>query len=331
MTGKRGEARTRVVYLVCSHSNPDQVLRLVTLLRKGTTSRVVIHHDEAVSHLDPGSLAGLDGVHLLDPMPIGWGTFSYVEMVLRCMRWALANLEFDWLVLLSGQDYPIQPVSQIEASLASTDYDGFVKGFPVIEPGSRQDGEGLRRYFYRYHRVPVPAFLLPQRSSSGGVVTKVARNLRDAQPLLSVKRAFGSSGVQLGLRRIRTPFTAQFRCYRGSTWFTLSSKCVALLDRFVRSNPGYVRYYRRTWIPEESFVITILLNDPELKIFRDHKRFIRFRRQGAWHPEVLTVADLEPMLASGQQFARKFDASVDERVLDLLDERVHMAPTMPSE
>jgi hypothetical protein len=72
---------TRVVYLVCSHSNPDQVLRLVKLLRKGSgTSRVVIHHDEAVSHLDPASLVGLDGVHLLEPMPIEWGTFS----LLRC-------------------------------------------------------------------------------------------------------------------------------------------------------------------------------------------------------------------------------------------------------
>lgn len=323
---------TRVVYLVCSHSNPDQVLRLVTLLRNASaTSRVVIHHDEAVSHLDRGSLVGLDRVHLLDPMPIGWGTFSYVEMVLRCMRWTLANLEFDWLVLLSGQDYPIQPVSQIEASLASTEYDGFVKGFPVTEPGSRPDEEGLRRYFYRYHRVPLPAFLLPRRSSSEGVVSKAARNLRDVQPLLSVKRAFGSSGVQVGLRRLRTPFTAQFRCYRGSTWFTLSSECVAVLDRFVRGNPGYVRYYRRTWIPEESFIITILLNNPRLKLFRDHKRFIRFRAQGAWHPEVLTVEDLEPMLASGQHFARKFDVTMDERVLNLLDERVHMAPTVPSE
>jgi hypothetical protein len=322
---------TRVVYLVCSHSNPDQVLRLVKLLRKGSgTSRVVIHHDEAVSHLDPASLVGLDGVHLLEPMPIEWGTFSYVEMLLWCMRWALANLEFDWLVLLSGQDYPIQPVSQIERFLASTEYDGFVKGFAVSDPGS-QDGEGFRRYYYRYHRVPVPGFLLPRRSSSEGVVTKVARNLRDAQPLLSVKRAFRSSGVQLGLRRLRTPFTEHFRCYRGSTWLTLSSKCVALLDRFVRGNPGYVRYYRRTWIPEESFIITILLNNPGLNLFRDHKRFIRFRAQGAWHPEVLTVEDLEPMLASGQHFARKFDARADERVLNLLDERVHMAPTVSSD
>ena len=35
------------------------------------------------------------------------------------------------------------------------------------------------------------------------------------------------------------------------------------------------------------------------------------------------LADLEPMLASGLDFARKFDAQVDAAVLDAIDRRVH--------
>jgi hypothetical protein len=38
---------------------------------------------------------------------------------------------------------------------------------------------------------------------------------------------------------------------------------------------------------------------------------------------VLREADLERILASGLDFARKFDASVDARVLDELDRHVH--------
>ena len=39
-------------------------------------------------------------------------------------------------------------------------------------------------------------------------------------------------------------------------------------------------------------------------------------------PATLTVADLEAMLDSPDLFARKFDASVDGRVLDLLDAHI---------
>jgi hypothetical protein len=53
----------------------------------------------------------------------------------------------------------------------------------------------------------------------------------------------------------------------------------------------------------------------------DHRRFARFSRPGAPHPDTLTSADLDAALASGADFARKFDAEVDSEVLDRLDER----------
>ena len=41
---------------------------------------------------------------------------------------------------------------------------------------------------------------------------------------------------------------------------------------------------------------------------------------GAPSPDVLTSADFGELQASGADFARKFDARVDEEVLDRLDE-----------
>ena len=44
-------------------------------------------------------------------------------------------------------------------------------------------------------------------------------------------------------------------------------------------------------------------------------------RPGAPHPDTLTGGDLESVLSSGADFARKFDVEVDSEVLDRLDGR----------
>jgi hypothetical protein len=309
----------KVMYLVFSHVNPPQVARLVRLLRAGSSdSHVVLHHDEASSHLDPELLAGLANVHVLPYRPIAWGTFSWVNALLRAIRWALEYLEFEWLVLLSGQDYPTQSVSSIERFLATTEYDGFLKGFPL---GSRPEtaGEDLQRYLYRYYRIPVPSQLRSRFTGERGRGVRVARTIQGAQPIASLKR--GPSGLYVGVRRLRLPFDEEFRWYRGSTWFTLSRQSVAVLDRFVRTNARVMRYFRRMWIPEESFVATVLLNQPDLRLCSDHLRFIRFR--GGRHPDILTIRDADAVLSSGKHFGRKFDTRVDDRILDVIDEQVH--------
>jgi hypothetical protein len=323
----RGEpaGAAKVVYLVLSHVNPPQVAQLIRLLRRGSNhSHVVLHHDESSTHLDPRLLRDVSNVHLMRPIAITWGTFSLVDAVLRAIHWSLAHLEFDWLVLLSGQDYPIRPVPEIERFLATTRYDGFLKGFPL---GSRPEtaGEDLQRYLYRYYQVPAPSRLRARPGKSEGRGATVARRLRDAQPMFSFKR--GPSGVYVGIRRLRVPFDDRFRWHRGSTWFTLSRRSLVALDKFARSNARLMRYFRRMWIPEESFVPTVLLNQPDLGFCLDHLRYIRF---GAGrHPAILRTHDVEEVLSSGKHFGRKFDSSVDGRILGLIAARVHGPPPSP--
>jgi hypothetical protein len=75
-------------------------------------------------------------------------------------------------------------------------------------------------------------------------------------------------------------------------------------------------------VPSESFFASVLLNEAALTIERDNRRYVPFA-PGAPHPDTLTSGDYDTLLASGADFARKFDAAVDSRVLDLLDEHRH--------
>jgi Core-2/I-Branching enzyme len=296
----------RVAYLITSHALPDQVLRLVRTLRAGSPGApVVIHHDEQRSRLDEAALRALGGVELVrPPVAVAWGGGSQLDMLLRCFAWLVDRVEFDWMVTLSGQDYPIRPLAAIERDLATGGYDGYVEGALVAPPGwtrARVD-EFTSRYFYRHRPIRRPG-------------ARGRRALAAARPLLVMREM--PWGVLLG-RRCRVPFSPSFPCRRGSDWLSLSRAAVEAVVRAARSRPALVRHYRRTVLPTESFPQTVLHAAPGLRLSTATRRFTSWAL-GSPHPDVLRLADLERIVTSGADFARKFDAGVDRAVMDELD------------
>ena len=302
--------RPRLVYLITSHTLPDQLLRLCSVLRRGSPeARIVVHHDERRTQVDISRLASLGVERIEPPSALEWGSFSHLALHVRCLRWLLAGPHFDWVVLLSGQDYPIRPVSEIENGLAqaSTRFDALIEATPCPRPSRWRAAldEFTLRYHYRWHPIPAWASALTGR----------------ARPFVRVRRMPG--GPLVGWPALRSPFVNGFVCHTGADWFTLSRAAAEGIERFVRVRPQLLRYYRRTLFPTESCFQTILANDPSFRLQNDPRRYVVFDPRNTLHPQVLGCADLDAMLASGLDFARKFDATVDRLVLDELDRRVH--------
>jgi hypothetical protein len=295
-----------VAYLVVSHRNPEQVLRLVAALREGPSSEVVVRHDDRRSHLPQAEVEDL-GAHLLDDgIEVDWGSFSYLRMLLAALEWMLERLDPDWLLVLSGQDYPIRPLAEVEAFLEAAAEDAFLGSAWQLDttsrPGPRRE-EFFLRYAYRHYAVP--------RSTP--------RPPNAVRRLLYARDLPGGLGRRLGVRRVRLPFGPGLRCYVSTDWLTLSRRAAVAVTEHARDEPGLMRFWRRTIIPSEAFFATALLNDPALHIARWDRRFVLFPGPEAPHPEVLRHRDLDRLLASDAYFARKFDATVDGEVLDELD------------
>jgi hypothetical protein len=323
-----------VLYLITSHRNPDQVHRLARTLRRGSPrSPIVIHHDQSRTHLDPQGFPGLDGLHVLPfSIPVEWGDMSIVEMNLRSFEWVLRHLDFDWLVLLSGQDYPIKPVEEIESSLLNARHDGLMER-PSEVPNRilTEDKARIRysftfRYFYRYFRLPrwPGSSLIPLRVRRS-LTAALWKGLPRVQHLLFLHPMPPGVNVRLGFRRLRTPFTTTFRCYKASPWFSLNRRAVDRLVATGRRERDLWRYYQRTVIPDESFFQTILFNDPSFTFHDDNMVYSKWTPSSG-SPEVLTAKDLQEIVASGKHFARKFDINVDTGILDLLDEYLFPPP-----
>jgi hypothetical protein len=312
---------SKVLYLIASHTNPEQVLRLARTIRSNSPdSYILIHHDTASSELERSAFKSLEQVHILEhPISVKWGEFSLVEMELYCIDWLFTrSIQFDWLVFLSGQDYPIKPIVAIEQFLNTTDYDGFMEYFLATEPPLQPTQAGLhwkqdtgfKRFFYQYYS-------LPGSTQFKSLLFRLGRLINPLQSLmtLSVDRHSAKLGI-----RCKTPFNDIFQCYAGSQWHTLSYRCIEYIHRFVQQNPAIVNHYRRTLIPDESFFQTILLNQSSLNILNDNKRYI------AWNgskPAILRTRDFDRLVHSDCHFARKLDLTIDAQLFDQLDQQIH--------
>ncbi len=103
--------------------------------------------------------------------------------------------------------------------------------------------------------------------------------------------------------------------YAGSAWMSLSARAVEV----IASAPRQVTsFFQHVPVADEACFHTILRNDTALTFAPGDARYIRWT-EGEAHPEVLTISDLDSMVASGAHFGRKFDEDVDSSVLDRLD------------
>jgi len=317
----------RITYVVMAHSRERQLLRLVRVLRRESpNSSVVIHWDRQAPPLDAAPFLELGNVFLVEhPVHPEWGGFQVVAALLASMRTAMAVTRFDWIVFLSGQDYPITPLEQTEAELAASGCDSFLDAGTIASGRMafrwRRSGDTRlgRRYYFGYVALPAIGRRLPRRLR--GAMLRCAFLVDESQPFVSLWPMPAGVRWRLGVRRLRTPFGPGRPCRVGSMWLSLSRRgAERVLDR-AGDATRLVRHYRRTIIADESFFQTVVCADPKLTTAPDNGRYeIWEDSDSPLHPVTLTVDRLEQILSSGKHFARKFDEQLDSEVLDRIDE-----------
>jgi hypothetical protein len=318
---------------------------VATLQAAEPSSPIVIHHDRFQSNLDPAQFAEKPNIHLLtSDHPIVWGDMTLEAARWRVFRWILENLDVDWVMLLSEQDYPIVPLSELQEKLQASGVDAVISARRVdqlVDPSTRYDSE--KRYLYQYITVPksmasalgrrstnirvasdpVPPSALPDTAAAEpGLVAKakaILGRLIKAQPLVRFYQPpKGLGPPKLGVRALRTPFSPAFPCWYNDCWFALSRTAMQHVVDYVDENPRFTRYYRRTWIPLESATATILFNDPNLTIANESLHVIKWTDHASGRPDFFRATDAELLRSSGAIFARKFDIA-DPEILDRLD------------
>jgi len=321
--------RVQVAYLVLSHRPPSQLRRLLSTLRaQDPLAPLVVHHDRFSSAISDADVDIGGQVELLtSDHPIRWGDFSLVDAYWRSLRWMNEHLEFDWVVLLSAQDYPIKPLSGLSGMLESANGDAIVSGRRIEEIPELDQRSDLRfRYYYQYLELPelgisghLPASVRTAFRSGANFGADVVNRLQSGAHIYKFPPGMG---FRVGRRSRTIPFGPDAPCWHASFWATLNRVSVDAVMRRLRDDPAYARYYRSTVVPDESVTATILCNDPDIRIVNAEIHHVRWSNAISGHPDTFGADDLAELAASPKFFARKFDIGHDAVILERLDDLI---------
>ena len=279
-----------VVVAILSHRDPPLLSRLVSRVLEGERTVVVVHHDPRG---EPHGLRESDRLRLVpNPAPCEWGRMSQALGMYRCVAAAHQLVpDLEWVLLVSGQDYPAQPMRLTERFLGRSDADGLLRHFEVARtprPGETAWQQRCRRRYLDRLRVP---------------------------------------GSRRSVPWIRhPPFDDDYRLHIGDTWVNLRRPAVEhLVEQFERRR-DLRRYLNRCSNPDEALIPTLLLNSQtHLRITDERRRYIRWV-EGRPHPETLDRSDFDAICRSGDFFARKVDTAVSADLMDELDASHRRAP-----
>lgn len=122
-TGSINSSDLSILYLLLVHDHPDFVIHLIDAVDE-PQHHFIIHVDlssNSVHQYLLSKLSGRSNIYLMDEgrERVSWGAFSIVNATLNGMRLAFKmDIAFDFLLLASGQSYPIKSNKFIRESLA---------------------------------------------------------------------------------------------------------------------------------------------------------------------------------------------------------------------
>jgi hypothetical protein len=212
----------------------------------------------------------------------GWGEWSLVEATLQAVEAAVeAFPQATHFYLLSGDCMSIKSAEYAHAFLDRTEAD-YIESVDFFASDWIKTGIKEERLIYRHH--------FNERSQ---------------------KRLFYAS---LALQRrlgLKQKIPADLHIQIGSQWWCLRRKTIEAILDFCRQRPDVIGFFRRTWIPDETFFQTMVRHlVPEAQIDSRTLTFLMFSDYGM--PVTFYNDHYDLLLSQDYLFARKISADAKD-------------------
>ena len=275
----------RLAHLILVHNYPEQLERLLNRLIY-SNSDVFIHLDKKADLSQFEYLKSLPNVYFINNrISVGWGNYSMVEATLISMQEILdTQNKYSHINLLSGQDYLLKPIAEIEQFFFSNTDKSYLQSLSIYDEWQESKNRLIK---YNLGDLSIPFKYRIQE-----IINKILPNRKIPENM----EPFGSS-----------------------QWLTLTPACIKYVLEFLIDKPKALKFFKWTWAIDEILFQTILLNSSfKDSIVNDNKRYIKFEKN-EMNPILLKISDADALLQSGKFFARKFSIQIDSQILDFLD------------
>ncbi len=334
----------RFAYIITCHKNTEQVLRLVAALNSPDNT-IVIHVSTTCEQGFYESLASevaknkqLLNVFFCKRENGTLAGFGIVKGVINGLNFLIKNnISFDYVNLISGQDYPIKSKEKINDFFKVNIGKQFLYYFPLtpkIYPDYDYDeswGPDRQQYrIDRYHfNIDNEVLSIPELESARliehSLFSTVKIFLYESKKYIKQKRFKKELGLLFWSRVLprKRKIPDDFSIFGGITWWSITrDAAIYTLDQHF-NNKRYQNFFRYTLIPDEMYFQTILLNSPFAKsCVNNDLRDIEWNGGDGTHPIIFKTEHINRLKESSDLFARKFDIKVDSNVLDLIDKEL---------
>ena len=232
----------RIAYIVSAYKRPEQLARLVRHLGQ-SSSAIPVHVDAKTDRRTFDAMVnavdGVPGVHFVSRHRCYWGGFGHVRASLKGIEHLVeSGAEFDYAVLLTGQDYPLLGADDLGRFFAAA----------------------AGRSYLSHWRLPFAPW-----GERGGLDRLEQRHLLG--PARLHLRLPGRRGLPAGLD-----------AFGGSPYWALARPLVEWLHSYVRERPDVVRFFEHVYIPDELFFQSIIMSSEHAgSIVNDNLRYIDWR------------------------------------------------------
>ena len=274
----------KIAHLILAHKNPKQLERLIRALQHPDFD-IYIHIDKKADITPFQHLFNDRNVFAVrNRTKIYWASFGTIQATLNGFNEILPKGLYDYINVISAQDFPIKPASSIYQFFLDkkgTEFitcEGAENGWPEIAP--------------RMQKYSLVNFQVKGRYAVEALLNKYLPPRKFPFDMKPVGRA---------------------------NWFTLSLNAVQYVMDFIAQHPEYKRFFQFTWGADEVLFSTILYNSPFKDRIEKNVVYVDWPENNDGHPKLLGSEDFEKLKASDKLFARKFDMEKDAVIFDLLE------------
>jgi hypothetical protein len=277
----------RVAHLIITYTDPEQTERLIKRMQHPDFD-FYIHVDAKLPIHSHKSLTAIPNVYLIrNRIKVQWAAFSTMQAVFNSLQEILDSARtYDFISLMSGQDYPIKSVQYMQEFFAQR------KGKLLLKYRSFEEDwlEGLERV-NRYHFTNY-----------------------------KFKGQYRLEGLVNFFVKRRVPSDLKF--FGSSMFWAISPEAAEYILEKVDRNYKMKRFFNYTWGSDEFLVQTMLLNSPfAAQVMNENCHYYKHPPKTP-SPRTFTTEDFTDIVNSDRIYGRKFDMGKDQLIMDQLDQYI---------
>lgn len=285
-------------YLITAYKDAGSLFELAEMFTK--TGYVYIHIDKksrTITDEDIERLNHIPNCAAIRKYDIKWGGFNHVRAILELVLMALANQEVSFVHLLTGEDYPLLPVEELDRLFV--DDDRIYMSY--IEPENLPSTVTVRYRYYNWFQ---------DKNVKNKFLWTLQNMTVKLQKLVGVFRE--------GIGEFN-------RIYKGLVYISMPKEAAAYVIEYVATHEDFWNDLYRCQVPEEFFFQTLFMNSSKWadRVTDRELRYMDWSRGDGASPCYLLPEDYEKVMESGCVFARKFHPESSKELRDRIRKEVH--------